>query len=133
MRKGMNDDTERLKYSKSFEESSDNRDTYDEAGDVLRRSIARLERIQIVVFEGVEAGVVSPLCLRELAGVARSVTSTAAEVRNREKHARIRLDKMTDSQKDDAIRSYISELSRDRREAIKKFIVETEERENLLG
>ena len=115
------------------DDGSPDKDPFDASGEVLRRSLTRMEHTQAMVFEGIRKGFIDPSCLKDLAGVSRALATTTSEIRQRERHTKLKMSKMTDAQRDEAMKSYIADLPKDRRDALRKMIDELDSQENVLG
>lgn len=94
----------------------------DEARAMLRRAGKHLSIILDVAERSVEEGEVSPALVRETAGAARALVTLSAELRQREKHERQAVAKMTPEEKDDLVAEYIRDLPPDRRQALRVLL-----------
>lgn len=107
--------------------------TGERAEAMLKRTITHLETLLGAVEATLEAGDANPALARESAGVARAMTGLAAEVRQREKHVKDMVAKMSSVEQDELIKTYLRDLPVERRAEFRDLLDDMDADEQVMA
>lgn len=119
--------------AKSDGNGHDGNNLYDEVGNEVAATLAYLRRLKKMVDDTAASGDATPAIIREGAAVARAICTLSTEVRQREKHVRLQIERLTPEEKRLSIRQMIIDASPDERELYRGFIDEAQSEERILA